>query len=538
MCTIGNLFHVKHRSRDGMVDEDALLQFVDISTQGASKSDQILMLSSPLDDIIQHAWKTSQIQQFRITDLGISIEFCATCYKTHIPQHRSFNMFVHTSVLNDCVDFICNKIQAVASDVPFNNFITIYRIEDHHCPPPITPPPPAPSNIDVQPLMSRDHPRFGYLNAPPAKPVPKYANLVSPYKITSKIIINNDGSISQESMILGHNRSISTPNLLKPPRVQKNVQQSTALDMAQTFPQKEVTEQLLCRSTSGNLVSPKHIKRTDVPELVPTHPKVDVSVDDQGDYVKDSLFDGYVDMKSNSNLAKFQPPLSPVVGNVKSSDFLNTKVQRVHPFFLALNNGSHTSSVENDETDRDYINIQNILIKLDKTLPKSQSVSKPPIKTRTIKTEINSTHVDVANQPCIVPRKNSLTSPDSLKPIPRRRTMTSNTFPVQKRFDFSMQLKEKEDVDVTSDVHTNTDVMKLTPELDDESKSRASPVSSVRAVESCDHIFSVDSSDVFTEDDTIQGCPIGLYMLCFQFLKSSYVYVLLKYLYGTILKAQ
>ena len=519
VCTIGNLFHVKHRSRDGMVDEDALLLFVDISTQGANKSDQILMLSSPLDDITQHAWKTSQIQQFRITDLGISIEFCATCYKTHIPQHRSFNMFVHTSVLNDCVDFICNNTQAVASDVPFNNFITIYRIEDHHCPPPCTPPPPAPSNIDVQPLMSRDHPRFGYLNAPPAKPVPKYANLVSSYKITSKIIINNDGSISQESMILGRNRSISTPNLLKPPRVQKNVQQSTASDTSQTFPQKEVTEQLLCRSTSGNLVPPKHIKRTDVPEPVPVHPKVDVSIDDQGDYVKDSLFDGYVDMKSNSNLAKFQLPLSPVVGNVKSSDFQNTKVQLVHPFFLALNNGSHTSSVEDDETDRDYINIQNILIKLGKSVPRSQSVSKPPIKTRTfklIKTEIDSTHVAVANRPHIVSRQNSLTSPDSLKPIPRRRTMTSNTFPVQKGFDFSMQLKEKEDVDVTSDVHTNTDVMELTPELNDDPKSRASPVRNIRAVENCDDIFSVDSSDVFTEDDeddTIQGCLIGLYML-------------------------
>ena len=461
MCTIGNLFHVKHRSRDGMVDEDALLQFIDM--QDANKPDRILMLSSPLDDITQHAWKTSQIQQFCITDLGIRIEFCPNCCKAHIPQHRSFNMFVHTSVLNACVEFICNNTQAVASDVSFNSFITIYKTKDHHCPPPSNPPPPVPSNIDIQSTIpSRDQPRLGYSNAPSAKPLPKYSDLVSPYKITNMIIINNDGSISQESTILGKNESISAPNPLKPPRVQKNVRQSTASDMAQILPQKEITKRSLCRSTSGKLVPPKHIKRTGVPKPVPAHPKVDVSVDDQGDYVKDQIFDGYIEMKSNSNLAKFQQPLSPVVRNVKSSDFLNTKVHLVNPIFLAPSNSSHSLSVEDDKTDQDYI-----------------------------------------------------TSPDSPKPIPRR-TKTSDMSPVQKRFDFSMQLKEKEDVNITYDVHTNTDMMELTFGLDDESKSRASPkvpVSNVRAVESCDHIFSVDSSDVFTEDDTIQGCRIGLYML-------------------------
>ena len=455
MCTIGNLFHVKHRSRDGMVDEDALLQFIDI--QDANKPDRILMLSSPLDDITQHAWKTSQIQQFRITDLGISIEFCPNCYKTHILQHRSFNMFIHTSVLNACVEFICNNTKAVASDVSFNSFITIYKIKDHHCPPPSTPPPPVPSNIDIQPpIPSRNHPRLGYSNAPSAKPLPKYSDLVSPYKITNKIIINNDGSISQESTILGKNENVSAPNPLKPPRVQKNVRQSTASHMAQIIPRKQVTHRSLCRNTSGKLVPPKHIKRTGVPKPVPAHPKVDVSVDD---HVKDRLFDGYVEMKSNSNLAKFQSPLSLVVRNVKSSDFLNTKVHLVNP---APSNGSHSTSVEDDKTDQEYI-----------------------------------------------------TLPDSPEPIPRR-TKTSDMSPVQKRFDLSMQLKEKEDVNVTNGVHTNTDIIELTFGSDDESKSRASPkvpARNVRAVESCDHIFSVDSCDVFTEDAIIQGCQIGLYML-------------------------
>ena len=520
---------MKHRSRDGMVDEDALLQFIDISTQGAKKPDQILMLSSPLDDITRHAWKASQIRQFRITDLGISIEFCPNCYKTHIPQHKSFNLFVRTSVLNACVEFICNNTQAVASDASFNNFITIYRIKDHHCPPPSNPPPPVPSNIDIQPpIPSRDHPRLGYSNAPPAKPLPKYSDLVSPYKITNKIIINNDGSISQESTILGHNENISASNPLKPPRKQKDIQQPTSSCMTQIFPPKEVIHRSMCRTTSGKLVPPKHITRTGFPKPVSTHPKVDISADNQGDHVKDRLNDDYIQMKTNDNVAKFQPPLSPVVRNVNSSDYPNINVHVVNQVSVASCNGSHSTSVEDDETDRDYINIQNILIELDKSVPKSQSVNKPPIKKRTfklIKTEINSTHVTVTNRPCIVPRKKSLTSPDSPKPIPRRRTITSNMSPVQKRFDFSVQLKEEdEDVNVTYNAHANTDVTEVTPKLDDESKSRASPkvpVRNVRAMKSCDDIFLADSRDVLTEDATTQGCQIRKYMLCIQLISMT-----------------
>ena len=220
---LGTFIHVKHRSKDVLGDIDSLMHFIDITTESTGKSDQVLLLSSPLDDITRHAWKVSQIRQFRITDLGVCIEFCPNCYKTHTPQHRSFNLFIKSSEINICVEFLCRKTNARAVAESLDNYITIYKIQDHHCrtpdPPTTSPPPPLPTkrNIDRPPMPPRIHPRFGYLNGAPAEPYAaqtysrmkqassvRLCDMVSPYKITSRIVINNDGSVSHESTVLGH----------------------------------------------------------------------------------------------------------------------------------------------------------------------------------------------------------------------------------------------------------------------------------------------------------------------------------------------
>ena len=551
---------MKYRSRDGMVDEDALLQFANISTQDTKNQDQILLLSSPLDDITRHAWRVSQIRQFRITDLGISIEFCHNCYRTHLPRYRSFNLFVHTSVMNACVEFICRNTQATACVETLNNFITIYRIQNHHCPilnPPSTPPPPVPSvnSDDRPPVPSRDYPRFSYLSGPCAKPRLKHPNLVSPYRITNKIVINDDGSVSRESTILGHRGNALNPNPLQPPRKQHN-----KTNKAENFPEQKIMLHALNRNRSGKLLPPKDIKRTSalfkyIPKPAPTHPMSDDDNDNDDkayqeswitveDYVhmypglfQPPLPPGVVD-NEESCIAEsyvhmcpdlFQPPLSPgIVGNEESciaesyvhmcpdlfqppvvdnlkASHNNSKgaknlVQTVDQVSVAPTGDSHSPSVDSsddelDFIDREYINIQNILIELDvKSVQISQGRIKPPIKKRTFK--LIKTESEPHYRPHVKPRKISLNLPASPKPIPRRRTTTSShVSPICTEFDFSEQLK-KVDLNVTHDEDTNDEEvadLELTSQLDIDS---ASPE---------------DNDNVFTENATTphSSFPLG-----------------------------
>lgn len=526
--TIGTVFHIKHRSRDAIVDEDSLLQFFTISTQGIKKSDRILMLSSPLDDITRHAWRVSQILQFHITDLGISIEFCPNCFKTHIPQYRSFNLFVHTSVLNVFVDFICKNTQAVAID-EFNSFITIYRLQNHQClmiTPPNTPPPPSPT-IDSRPIIpSRNHPRFGYLRGPHAMPFPKISDTASPYKITNRIVINNDGSISQESTILGYHGSMSNSDLQKPPRKCGNAQLRS--EKLQPSLQQNVVHHPLCRNTSGGLLPPKYIKRKqapppkNIPRHIFTHPTIDTDVDNEDDYEINWLLEDYIKMSSRKSITSPQlapivgdyqmgprnsenaPQLSHTVGDHMSSHGANQNNVSVHvvnelstnaTHSIASSNGSHSVSVdvtsESDLIDRDYINIQNILIELDKSVSKSR---KPPIKKRTfrlLKTEVDLNVTLGYNQPQCVPR-NSTKSSASPKPTPRKRTI---------KFDFSM-LSREEDKDTTHSPNGTSKVVDdLMTQSNNQYKLQTSPKLPIRNasnMESCDISFVAENNSLVT----------------------------------------
>ena len=495
-CTIGSLFHVKHRSRDGMVDEDALLQFIDISTEGINEPDQILMLSSPLDDITRHAWRVSQIRQFRITSLGITIEFCINCYKTYTLHPKSFTLFVHTSVLHACVEFICKNTQTISEGEAVNSFVTVHKIKNHHCPllaSPSTPPPPLPPHIDIPPFIPcRDHPRFGHLSGPPARPLPNISGLGSPYKITNKLTVNNNGTISQESTVFGHRENISNLFPMTPPRRQYNTCKVMS-DGVQT----KAMQQSKHVGTSIKLLPPKHIKRTSDH----MHSKVDLDVDDQRDYVNNWLFDDYINMNS-ANLKNHQPL---VVTNLLMSDYQNIDVHKFDQVSVNPSDNSHSLSDDKSITvDHDYLNIQNILNELDNSVPKSRTVTKPPIKKRTlklIKPEI-STCVN-ADRPCIIPRKNSLASPASPaspKPIPRKRTISSNASPIQKAFEFSTQLKEEDENVIRAE---NASDEEIASQLDCEAKFRTSP-KNFAPVKNCDTIVLPDDDNVFTEDATTQ----------------------------------
>ena len=480
-----------------MVDEDALLQFITISSQGSKNPDQILVLSSPLDDITRHAWRVSQIRQFRITDLGISIEFCHNCYRTHIPQHKSFNLFVHTSILNSCVEFICENTHAVACSETFNNFITVYGMQDHHCPAPAFPPPPVPSTgIDNRPpIPSRDYPRYGFLKSPHAKPFLKHPYMVSPYKITSRIVINDDGSVNHESTILGHCGSKFGPNPLIPPRKQNAVRQPK-VDKAICFLQQSATHHKLSRNASVRLLPPKNIKRTNV-----TTPHSNVGYNDGDDDDDDDVYqDSWIANQEDSihmHPSKLSQ-LPPSHDNLSNTN--NLKVQIVDQVSAPSSciNGTRLPSADSgddalDLLDRDYINVQNILIELDvKSVPKPP---KPTIKKRTfklIRTEVG-IHNSVARcRPPIKPRKLSLNLATSPKPIPRRRTLASLTCssPLQKELNFSEQLHKKEEGNVIHVKNTNTEGTELASQLDIKASSES-------AIEN--DIGYPDNDDVFTE---------------------------------------
>ena len=341
--------HVKHRNRDVVNDIDSLLHFIDITTESTGKSDQVLILSSPLDDITRHAWKLSQIRQFRITDLGISIEFCPNCYKTHTPQHRSFNLFIKSSEINICVEFLCRKAKARAVTESLDNYITIYKIIDHHCltpyPPTTPPPPPVPMkpNFDRPPLPPRIHPRFGYLNGPSAEPYTTKAtsrmnppssirlcDIVSPYKITSRIVINNDGTVSHESTVLGHLGGKLDRSPLKPMRSSKQTKSERSTQQHQDL------------QNSISLLPPKNVPRHRHPSPKETTPVTSADEND-GDYVN----------VNNDSDEEYENDWCPAA----SSDH----VQQHKPLSYIEPVPSKENLLDIDDVSNDYVNVPEVV---------------------------------------------------------------------------------------------------------------------------------------------------------------------------------
>ena len=200
--------------------------------------------------------------------------------------------------------------------------------------------------------------------------------MVSPYRITNKIVINNDGTVSQESTVLGH-RTDTSNHPLQPPRKQvKNIQQPKAGNVEQ----QKITHRKLKRSTSNKLLPPKNIKRINPPvKPAPAHPKDD----------DDDDADSYDEIYQDSWVAEGYVHMNPIVSKFKASHnnskgTKNVKVNIVNQVSVASRNTSRSaledSGDELDPIDRDYINIQNILIELDVQSIKSSSAAKPPIK--------------------------------------------------------------------------------------------------------------------------------------------------------------
>jgi len=382
---VGMFFHVKHRSKETDGDDDSLMYFIDVNNEGVENSDQVLILASPINEIARQAWKVSQIRQFRITDLGVCIEFCPNCFRTHMPQYRSFNLFVRSSMINACVEFLCKKTMAVSLKESAESFITIYRLQNHKCPsttPPNTPPPQVPpKSPSVRPPMPpRTHPRLGSLNAPPAEPyLPPYSkmrpsvgwdNLVCPYQITNKIVINNDGTFSSMSTVLGHSgsktdfKSTRTP-LRKSCYLNQHEQQKSH----QQQRQQPVMKQQLHRFESAS-VPPRNIKRLGATStvLAPSMDSID-NVDDE-DYVnkwptdiikKSHEYDEMASLHHQKKPASYIEPISHTDDeNDDERDYLNADQKMELISSIKPPEEPRTTSPEGTGC-KDYVNVSDVI---------------------------------------------------------------------------------------------------------------------------------------------------------------------------------
>ena len=457
---VGTLFHVKHRRGDTEEDEDSLMYFIDVSNEGAGNSDQVLVLSSPINDITRQAWKVSQIRQFRITDLGVCIEFCPNCYRTHMPQYRSFNLFVRSSMINACIDFLCKKTKAVALKESTETFVTIYKLQNHKCPsitPPNTPPPQVPPKApNVKPPMPpRTHPRLGCLNAPPAEPyLPPYSrmnpvkgwdDLVCPYKITNKIVVNNDGTVSYVSTVLGHSGSKTDlrPSITPQRGHRKPIQQEqqkphqlTKRQMPSTNPHAK-KQQL--HKTESTAVPPRNIRRPAImsPVMSPSLDSTDYPEEDYENQWPSEEFKRSVSSQEPeimvSSPVKRKPLsyLEPVsttlpidddkIGDDK--DYVNADqiefLASLKPPEKSMSPSSETSDDSDtgckdyvnvpDVVSPDYMNIPDILLKMpvEEQNVTPLKVVRPTIKARTLPTATSESH----KQESPTPNKRYTTNP-------------------------------------------------------------------------------------------------------------------------------
>ena len=188
-------------------------------------SNRFLHLYDPVTEDPIYIWSLDKIKQFVPTDIGVRMELCERCYRSHsLPHQHTF--IVPAFFLDKCLSFFCRETRASIvfvggdGDKPGN---TVYQITSHSCGdrvfPPVSPPPPPPSDPTPictpgspitspkiatnrpgsseqpakkipPPLPPRNLPRYAYLRSPPAYVPPKPTE---PYWVSRRIHINDDG---------------------------------------------------------------------------------------------------------------------------------------------------------------------------------------------------------------------------------------------------------------------------------------------------------------------------------------------------------
>ena len=252
----GNIFHVRVNTPTSQL-EHALMYSVGVNRppQRAGSLDQILVLSSPINDIIIQAWDLDRVLRFIELDIGIRLVLCPSCAGS---QSGTTTLVIGKQSIKSCIQFLCREVKI--SEVPRNDGgIFVYDLK-HTCgvcsppaipapkspselPPPYHPaeviPPPVSDQKEATPALKlppRTIPRVNYESSIPAIAQPylnyfphwtfdqsRTVHFEGPYQISSRIIITDSGDVKYEPTVLGNLGTKPMPfdfgrNIPLPPR--------------------------------------------------------------------------------------------------------------------------------------------------------------------------------------------------------------------------------------------------------------------------------------------------------------------------------
>ena len=204
----GNIFHVKVISKMNLLNEHALVRFIGYTEDG-SESSRIMELYDPITEDPIYIWRLDKIRQFVRTDIGVRVDLCQRCFRSHQQPH-SHTFMVPTYFLDKCIFFLCREVGSMhifvtQTDTDIGTTSTVYQITSHDCgsrlKPPTSPPPPPPPEIpqkrtkkkQAQPIPPRDIHRQGYADA--TDPLQgRVSRLTQPYVVSKRIHIDEWGN--------------------------------------------------------------------------------------------------------------------------------------------------------------------------------------------------------------------------------------------------------------------------------------------------------------------------------------------------------
>ena len=399
------------------------------------------------------------------------------------------------------------------------------------------PPPPLPSkpNSDRPPMPPRIHPRFGHINGPPAEPYSgpmypkkksattiKFRDMLSPYKITSRIVINNDGTVSHESAILGHLGGIMDRSPLIPMRKKKSVNTEPVTPIL--CPERSVRKYQHLKNSVSFLVPPKNIPR----HRLPSPPNRNANDNDDDVHEKDWIPSPTCDPVQRHKPQSYTEPVSSkeiqlddsstnyvtipdvdILDYINFPDYLsvsemNRSPDKSLPDYVdeidsivaasAHHSKSPTPEVESnsDIMDKDFINVTKILKELSPpvapasptSLVTCHTSSKPVIKHRTLR-QINSNANWASKHACITSKAKSSTPSDvstcrvTRAPVPHpRNRLPSSTDTNQSSTSMPPELKSNtaKDTELTSSVSPD----KISTVKQPNSESQLQPVKNLQ----------------------------------------------------------
>lgn len=252
-------YHVRvtGSSSNNLTLDHALLYCVGVNlpSHSSGQSDRVLVLASPVNDVNMHAWNLSRVRRFVIIDAGIQMELCSQCVGSY--QKRVITFLLPVEYIDKCMTFLLHEMHAVDTR-PQNvdGCPTIYDLP-HQCsvnPNPVssstakTAPPPYCTDAELAVLHTQEiietntpHQRHFTIStastqthefidplsgATPHQPTtlpsrdnlrPNYHQVVktrvshpqrgrnfeTPYHISQRIIISDNGTVTRESQVLG-----------------------------------------------------------------------------------------------------------------------------------------------------------------------------------------------------------------------------------------------------------------------------------------------------------------------------------------------